>query len=125
MTLIANGYRVSRPSMAEAHDLEAVDPLNGESYRVQVKTIRERTDRGGELVVCAKNSNGKGYAKSEVDLFIGVLIREGEAPRAFMFENRECREYWSTEARATKRWVELPIAMNREAYTKDTETIAG
>lgn len=119
IALMANGYVVSRTRTAEPYDLKAVDPINGEEYKVQVKTIRKRSDRGNELVVYATNGRGKPYAKSDVDLFIGVLVAEGEVPRVFMFENREIREYWASEARATERWIELPITLNRKIYESE------
>lgn len=121
MALLANGYTVSRTRTAEPYDLIATDPLNGETLKIQVKTIRKRMDRGGELVVYATNGSGQTYAKSDVDLFIGVLAEEGEVPRVYMFENRCIREYWATEARASKRWIELSIALNRDIYA-DTNT---
>jgi len=34
----------------------------------------------------------------------------------YMLENRELGEYWASEARASERWVELPIALDRSAY---------
>lgn len=116
VALMANGYQVSRTRTAEPFDLKAVDPLNGCELKVQVKTIRKRADRNGELVVTATNGRGQTYSKSDVDMFIGVLVEEGETPRVFMFENREIREYWASEARAVNRWVELSIALNRKLY---------
>jgi hypothetical protein len=125
LALIANGYKVSQPSMAEPYDLKAEEPLTGEELKVQVKTIRKRTDRGGELVVYATNGRGETYTKSDVDVFIGVLGEEGEVPRVFMFENRSIKEYWATEARAVERWVELPIWLNRSIYeTNNSEEVA-
>ncbi|MCG7345350.1 hypothetical protein MHZ92_14520 [Sporosarcina sp. ACRSL] len=119
MALLANGYVVSKPSTAEPHDLLATDPLSGETVKIQVKTIQIRTDRGGEYVVHARKSDGTPYTKSDADYLIGVLVGEGEFPRVFMFENREIREYWASEARASKRWVELSIALDRAAYTAE------
>lgn len=118
---MANGYTVSRTRTAEPFDMKATDPLNGREYKYQVKTIRKRMDRGGELVVYATNGSGQTYAQSDVDYFIGVLAEEGEVPRVFMFENRGIREYWATEARASKRWVELSIALDRTAYAETTK----
>lgn len=119
MALLANGYTVSKPSTAEPFDLIATDPLNGESLKIQVKTIQIRNDRGGDYVVHAKKGDGSPYLKSEVDALIGVLVGEGIAPRVYMFENREKREYWAAETRASKRWVELPVALDRVAYAED------
>lgn len=116
MALMANGYVVSRTRTAEPYDLKAVDPLSKAEIKCQVKTIRKRHDRKDEMVVYATNGRGKTYEKSDVDVFIGVLAEEGETPRVFMFENRGIREYWATEARASKRWVELSIALNRSVY---------
>lgn len=122
MALMANGYVVSRTRTAEPFDLKATDPTNGVEYKFQVKTIRKRQDRNGDLVVYATNGRGNTYDKSDVDYFIGVLAEEGETPRVFMFENRGCREYWATETRASQRWVELSIGLNRSIYEK-TEAI--
>lgn len=123
MALLANGYIVSKPSTTEPHDLLATDPLNDESFKVQVKTIHVRADRGGDYVVFARKGDGTPYTKSDADYFIGVLVGEGNAPRVYMFENREFGEYWASEARASKRWVELSIALDREAF-KTTEKAA-
>lgn len=124
MALMANGYVVSRTRTAEPFDFKAEDPLTGAELKVQVKTIRKRSDRGNELVVYATNGRGKTYAKSDVDYFIGVLAEEGEVPRVWMFENRGLREYWASEARASKRWVELSIALNRSLYeTSEVEAV--
>ena len=116
MALLANGYVVSRPSTAEAYDLKAEDPVNGREYKYQIKTIRKRMDRGGELVVYATNGRGRPYSKTDVDYFIGVLATDGETPRVFMFENRGIREYWATEERASKRWIELSINLDRASF---------
>ncbi|MEK4970669.1 hypothetical protein MHI57_24755 [Cytobacillus sp. FSL K6-0129] len=116
LALIANGYTVSTTRTSEAYDLKATDPLNGAELKVQVKTIRKRGDRNGELVVYATNGSGQKYSQSDVDVFIGVLAEEGEMPRVYMFENRDLREYWATEARASKRWVELSLTFNRALY---------
>lgn len=118
--MLANGFIVSKPSTAEPHDLLATDPLNGETLKIQVKTIQIRADRGGDYVVHAKKGDGSPYSKSEVDALIGVLVGDGNAPRVYMFENREIKEYWAAEARASKRWVELSIALDRSAYVGET-----
>lgn len=113
--LIANGWEaVSKSETDESFDISARDPLTKEWKTFQCKTIRTRDDRKGELVVYAKNGRGVPYEKSDADYIIGVLGNEGEAPRVWYFENRGIGEYWASEARASKRWVELPIALNRE-----------
>nr|WP_052304452.1 hypothetical protein [Paenibacillus larvae] len=90
------------------------DPVNGEWYTFQVKTIRKRYDRGGDLVVYAKKNNGEPYSKSDADYIVGVLGEEDESPRVFYFVNRGIGEYWASEARAAARWQELPLAFDRE-----------
>lgn len=96
------GYEVAVPIVAEVYDLLARDPADGNVYRVQVKTLRRRTDRDNALVVYAKKGDGTPYTADEVDYIVGV---DGE--RAFMFECTGIGEYWSTEQTARKRWVLL------------------
>jgi hypothetical protein len=96
------GYEVAKPLVDEVYDLLARDPANGNSYRIQVKTLRVRTDRDNALVIYAKKGNGKPYTPEEVDLIIGV-----QDNRAFMFECTGLSEYWSTETTAKQRWIEL------------------
>jgi hypothetical protein len=114
--LLANGWIVAKPETDESFDIVARDPVNGAWSTFQCKTIRKRDDRGGELVVYARKGDGEPYSQSDADYIVGVLGAEGEKPRVFMFENRGIGEYWATEARASKRWVELPIEMNRDIY---------
>lgn len=111
--MLANGWTVHTADTDEAYDILATDPANGEHYRIQVKTIRQRSDRGGELVVYAKKGNGEPYTKSDADYIIGVVANDGEHPRVYMFEVRGIGEYWAAEERATTRWGELPIALDR------------
>lgn len=99
------GYEVAKPLVPEVYDYLARDPANGQAYRVQVKTLRIRTDRDNALVIYAKKGNGKAYTPDEVDLIVGV-----HGNRAFMFECTGLTEYWSTEQTAKKRWVELSNA---------------
>lgn len=113
LALLAGGWKVHTSDTDEAYDILATDPVNGEHYRIQVKTIRQRNDRGGELVVYAKKGNGEPYTKSDADMIIGVWAENGEVPRVFMFENREIGEYWASEASATERWIELKITLDR------------
>lgn len=100
------GYEVAKPLVPEVYDFLARDPINGKAYRIQVKTLRVRTDRDNALVVYARKGNGKPYTKDEIDYIVGV-----DGNRAFMFECENLTEYWSTEQTAKTRWVEL----NKEA----------
>lgn len=116
--MLANGWTVHTAETDEAYDILATDPLSGEHVRIQVKTIRQRQDRGGDLVVYAKKGNGTVYDQSDCDYFVAVWAAEGEIPRVYMFENRLLTEYWASEARASERWVELPITLNRSTYAQ-------
>ena len=113
MALLANGWTVHTSETDEAYDILATDPVNKAHVKIQVKTIRQRFDRGGDLVVYAKKGNGTTYDRADADYIVGVWAADGEIPRVYMFENRMLGEYWASEARASERWVELPIALNR------------
>lgn len=115
LALLANGWLVHQAETDEAYDILARDPLTGYYAKIQVKTIHQRTDRAGDLVVYARKGNGTTYDHSEADYFVGVWAVEGEVPRIFMFENRLISEYWASEAKAATRWVELSLALNRGA----------
>jgi hypothetical protein len=113
---MSNGWTVAATETDESYDIVAKDPLSGDWKTFQCKSIRVRTDRNNELVVYATRGNGVAYEKSDADYIIGVLGNEGETPRVWYFENRGIREYWATEQRASKRWVELSITLNRGIY---------
>lgn len=121
--LLANGWTVHTSETDESYDILATDPLSGAHVKIQVKTIRQRLDRGGDLVVYAKKGNGTAYDRADADLIVGVWAENGEIPRVFMFENRMLGEYWCAEARAAERWVELSIALDRGLFA-DVETAA-
>lgn len=117
LALLSNGWIVAKPETEEPFDIVARDPINGEWRTFQVKTIRVREDRGGEYVVYAKRGNGEPHTQSDADYIVGVLgAEDDELPRVYMFENRGLGEYWATEARAEKRWVRLPIELQRGYY---------
>jgi hypothetical protein len=103
------GYEVARPIVPEVYDFLARDPANGHAYRIQVKTMRIRQDRGNALVVIGRKGNGNAYTKEDCDYIVGV-----DGQRAFMFECTGLSEYWSTEQSAKTRWVELG-ALNNES----------
>jgi len=117
LALLANGWTVHKAETDEAYDILAQDPLTGDYAKIQVKTVRQRMDRGGDLVVYAKKGNGTTYDLSDADYIVGVWAQDGEMPRVFMFENRLCGEYWCKEASAAERWVELSMALNRGLVT--------
>lgn len=121
--LMANGWEVAETETDETYDFVARDPVDREWYTFQCKTIRKRSDRNNELVVYAKNGRGIPYAKTDADYIIGVLGEEGEIPRVWYFENVGCGEYWASDAGASKRWVELPLWLNRGIYESDSKVV--
>lgn len=123
--LIAGGYQVAETETEEPYDFVAKDRLTGEWQTFQCKTIRLRGDRKNEMVVYCKSGNGKPYPKSDVDLIIGVLAEDGEVPRVFYFENEEKGEVWASEISAAKRWVELPISLDRGMLVEDITALDG
>lgn len=122
LALLANGWTVHEARTAEAYDILATDPISGEYVKIQVKTIRQRLDRGGDLVVYAKKGNGTVYDRSEADMLIGVWADDNEIPRVYLMENRLLTEYWCSEAKASERWVELKIGLNRQLHVLDAVT---
>jgi len=113
---MAAGWTVHKAETEEAYDILATDPLTGAHAKLQVKTIRQRMDRAGDLVIYAKKGNGTAYDRSDADYIVGVWAADGEMPRVYMLENRLLTEYWASEARAAERWVELPIALDRSVF---------
>jgi hypothetical protein len=116
LALLANGWTIHTAETDEAYDILATEPLTGRHVKIQCKTIRQRLDRGGDLVVYAKKGNGTTYDRADADYIIGVWAADGVIPRVFMFENRMLTEYWASEARATERWIELPIVLDRSLF---------
>lgn len=102
LALIANGYEVAQPFMAEAYDLVAKDPANGKWYSFQVKSLRKRTDRNNEMVIVGRKNNGGTYQPSEVDYMLGV-----DGDTVYMTECTGLSEYWASESTAAKRWIKL------------------
>lgn len=123
--LMASGWLgVSKPTTNEYYDLSAVDPLSGEHCTFQVKTLKRREDRGNNLVLFAKRGDGSPYGENEqVDYYLGVLIDDGEVPKVYAMENRGISEYWAQEAKASERWIELPIALDRNALSGESPEI--
>ncbi|GAA0840624.1 hypothetical protein GCM10008915_36560 [Bifidobacterium pullorum subsp. gallinarum] len=119
--LVCAGWTVAKTETRESFDIVARDPVYGEWKTFQVKTIKLRSDRRNEMVVYARKGNGEAYTQPEADYIIGVLgAKETEAPRVWVFENTGLTEYWATEASAERRWIELPLSIQREIYTQQT-----
>lgn len=119
--LICAGWTVAKTETQESFDIVAREPANGEWKTFQVKTIKLRSDRRNEMVVYTRKGNGEAYTQPEADYIIGVLgAKESEAPRVWVFENTGQTEYWATEASAERRWIELPLSIQRDIYTHTT-----
>jgi len=107
--LLANGYTVLEPIVAEPFDLAVTKRGNSEIKRVQVKTIVERTRDGIDYyVIRGTRGNGRAYDEHDADYMIGVA--DG---RVFMTENRCLSEYWARKDRVTEKWTELKTEMER------------
>lgn len=101
---MANGWEVAEPIVDEVYDIVAKDPCNNEWVTIQVKTIRRRNDRNGELVLSAKKGNGEPYTTEDCDYLIGV-----DGDTAYMMECRGITEYWASEMSASERWIKLTV----------------
>ena len=115
VALLANGWIPHESRTKEAYDILATNPETGRAEKVQVKTIRRRTDRGGDFVIYARKGDATTYDLADADWIIGVLADNGETPRVFILENICQTEYWTKEDRAhLNGWRELSIALDRE-----------
>jgi len=112
--LIASGWEVAETETDESYDFVIRDPLSRAWLTAQCKTVRKRSDREGQLVVYAKNGKGDAYSPDDIDFIVGVLCENGETPRVFMFRNTGLKEYWRTEAGASRDWIEMSIALDRD-----------
>lgn len=116
IALLANGWTPHESRTKEAHDILAINPETGRAEKVQVKTIRRRTDRAGEFVIYARKGDATTYDLADADWLIGVLADNGKTPRVFLLENKCQTEYWTREDRLhLNGWRELSIALDREA----------
>lgn len=111
LALISNGWEISQPLMGEVYDLLGYHPTFNQYARLQVKSLRRRTDRNGEMVIPGKKSNGQPYQPHEVDYMIGVDVESGTV---YMTECVGHSEYWASETTAAKRWVTLSADNNEE-----------
>lgn len=103
--LLANGYTVLEPIVAEPYDLAITKRGDREIKRVQVKTIFERERNGHNYyVIQGKRGNGQPYDAEDADLMVGVLNG-----RVYMTPNRSIAEYWCNAESVSEKWTELPI----------------
>lgn len=121
LALIANGWEVAEPVMAEEYDLVAKDPIDKKWRTFQVKSLRRRSDRNNEMVIVGRKNNGGTYQPSEVDYMLGV---DNANDTVYMVECSGLSEYWASESTAAKRWVELSAKEVVEAITENNEVEA-
>lgn len=107
---LKNGFSVFKPIVPEAYDLivSTQDEFKkATTHTVQVKTMSQRHDREGQLVVYGANSNKIPYKKDVVDYILGIHL---PTSTGYLIENNEQLEYWSQNfdiARA--KWTELKL----------------
>lgn len=106
--LMENGFSVFTSLVPEAYDLIAVgtnEDGTKETFRVQVKTIKIRRDREGQIVVRGANQKGVPYSKQDVDYIFGI-----HGTRGYLIPNNEQIEYWSSSFEAAaKKWTEFEL----------------
>lgn len=118
--LIASGWEVAETETDEAYDFILRDPLSGTFKTAQVKTIRRRKDRDNQLVIYSTNGKGEPYSPADIDYIVGILAENGEVPRIFMVENYGVKEIWRSEEGASRDWVEMSIALDRDYLLDET-----
>lgn len=106
--LMEKGFSVFTALAPEAYDLIAVGTAEDgtkESFRIQVKTVKVRNDREGQLVVRGANQKGVPYSKQDVDYLFGVHGTKG-----YLIPNNQQVEYWSMdEEAAAEKWTEFTL----------------
>jgi hypothetical protein len=92
--LLNAGWQVSKPEVPEVFDRVGRHPVftNNEWISLQIKTVRERSDRKGTPVVYATKGDGTPYSVADCDYLIGVLGND-----VYLIKNRGLREYWRPE----------------------------
>lgn len=107
---LANGFSVFHAVVPEVYDLVIYGKDtegNNVSFTVQVKTIKIRTDREGQLVVKGANSNGEPYSKKDVDYIFGVHL---PSKTGYLIPNNEQSEYWAKDFEtAAIKWTEFTL----------------
>lgn len=108
---LANGFSVATALVPELYDMivtgkdEAGDDVR---FTVQVKTIKVRSDREGQLVVRGANASGIPYSEKDVDYILGVHL---PTSTGFLIRNSEQSEYWAANMEtARKKWTELRLS---------------
>lgn len=101
--LLANGWSVLEPIVAEPYDLAITRKGDSSIRRIQIKTILKRNKSGNDwFVIRGKKNNGEVYTMDDADYFIGVFENA-----VYMTPNREISEYWSSVDNAETTWTRL------------------
>ena len=107
---LANGFSVFTSVVPESAALIVVgkgEDGRDRTFTVQVKTLKIRRDREGQLVVKGASRDGLPYSIDDVDYILGVHI---PTHTAFLIPNNSQTEYWSKDwETARKKWTELTI----------------
>lgn len=107
---LMNGFSVAEMVVPEPYDLiVGGKDDNGDAVRftVQVKTLKVRNDREGQLVVRGASQDGTPYSKQEVDYLFGVDLKNNVG---YLIRNNEQSEYWSKDVDTARvRWTELRL----------------
>lgn len=105
-----HGFSVFTSLVPEAYDLIVGGKDaegNNEMFTVQVKTLKIRHDREGQLVVKGAGGDRKPYSKSDVDYLFGVHLPTNTG---FLIPNTEQVEYWAKDFEtARKKWTEFTL----------------
>ena len=107
---LMNGFEVATAVVPENYDL-IVSGRNDDGtitrFTVQVKTLKIRNDRAGELVVRGAAKDGTPYDPKEVDYLFGVDLRHNVG---YLIRNNEQSEYWSKDFETARtKWTELRL----------------
>lgn len=105
-----SGFSVATAVVPEVYDLIVTgkdDAGDTVRFTVQIKTMKIRTDREGQLVVKGSNKDGVPYSNRDVDYLLGVHI---PSKTGFLIKNNEQVEYWSKDIETARaKWTELTI----------------
>ena len=107
---LMNGFSVAEMVVPEPYDLIVGgkdEEGNAVRFTVQVKTLKIRNDRAGELVVRGAAKDGTPYSAKEVDYLFGVDLRNNVG---YLIRNSEQSEYWSKDFETARtKWTELRL----------------
>lgn len=110
---LQNGFSVFTSVVPEVYDLIVIgkdDEGTNVPFTVQVKTIKIRHDREGQLVVNGSNKGGKPYPAIDVDYLFGVHV---PTSTGFLIPNNEQVEYWAKDFEvARSKWTEFTLGDN-------------